>query len=186
MAYMSQENKKTKAPRIKAICKRYGCKVSIGVRHHSTLVVNIPSGDVDFVGDRVTGKWPDLRGTDSYGRPADPDMLRTPTHLDINQHWWREQYQGRTLAFLADLMPVLMEGNHDNSDIQTDYFDVGWYIDINIGSWDKPYIFTGKPEKVEMMSTFCRTGNVMPDTAPRVLDEESPAYIFQPFTAEGI
>jgi hypothetical protein len=30
-------------------------------------------------------------------------------------------------------------GNHDNSDVQTDYFDVGWYVDVNIGSWDKPY-----------------------------------------------
>ena len=30
-------------------------------------------------------------------------------------------------------------GNYDNSDVQTDYFDTGWYIDINIGSWDKPY-----------------------------------------------
>jgi hypothetical protein len=31
------------------------------------------------------------------------------------------------------------DGNHDNSDIQSDYFDVGWYISINVGRWDKPY-----------------------------------------------
>jgi hypothetical protein len=31
-------------------------------------------------------------------------------------------------------------GNHDNSDIMTDYFDVGWYVDVNIGLWNKPYI----------------------------------------------
>jgi hypothetical protein len=30
-------------------------------------------------------------------------------------------------------------GNWDKSDIQTDYFDVGWYIDVNVGRWDKPY-----------------------------------------------
>jgi hypothetical protein len=23
----------------------------------------------------------------------------------------------------------------------TDYFDVGWYIDINVGKWNKPYQF---------------------------------------------
>jgi hypothetical protein len=28
----------------------------------------------------------------------------------------------------------------------TDYFDVGWYIDIKIGKWDKPYNFTGEIE----------------------------------------
>ena len=37
----------------------------------------------------------------------------------------------------------MMVGNHNNSDISTDYFDVGWYIDINIGKWDKPYEVTG-------------------------------------------
>ena len=30
--------------------------------------------------------------------------------------------------------------NHDNSDIQTDYFDVGWYVDVNAGIWNKPYV----------------------------------------------
>jgi hypothetical protein len=32
-----------------------------------------------------------------------------------------------------------MTGNHDRSDIQSDYFDVGWYVDVNIGSWNRPY-----------------------------------------------
>jgi hypothetical protein len=27
----------------------------------------------------------------------------------------------------------------DHSDIQSDYFHRSHYIDINIGSWDKPY-----------------------------------------------
>jgi hypothetical protein len=29
--------------------------------------------------------------------------------------------------------------NHDNSDIMTDYFDVGWYVNIYVGKWNKPY-----------------------------------------------
>jgi hypothetical protein len=28
---------------------------------------------------------------------------------------------------------------YDNSDIMTDYFDVAYYNNINIGKWDKPY-----------------------------------------------
>ena len=31
------------------------------------------------------------------------------------------------------------DGNHDRSDPQSDYFDVGWYVDVNIGKWNKPY-----------------------------------------------
>jgi hypothetical protein len=33
----------------------------------------------------------------------------------------------------------MMTGNHDRSDSQTDYFDVGWYIEIQFGQWDKPH-----------------------------------------------
>ena len=24
--------------------------------------------------------------------------------------------------------------------MMTDYFDVGWYISVNLGKWDKPYV----------------------------------------------
>ena len=34
----------------------------------------------------------------------------------------------------------MMEGNFDNSDPQSDYFSVGWYTDINVGKWNKPYV----------------------------------------------
>ena len=37
---------------------------------------------------------------------------------------------------------AMMIGNHNESDSQTDYFNVGWYIDIGIGRWDKPYQVT--------------------------------------------
>jgi hypothetical protein len=29
---------------------------------------------------------------------------------------------------------------YDNSDAQTDYFEMAYYIEVNIGKWDKPYI----------------------------------------------
>jgi hypothetical protein len=28
----------------------------------------------------------------------------------------------------------------DKSDIQTDYFNVGWYVNVNIGRWNQPYV----------------------------------------------
>jgi hypothetical protein len=31
------------------------------------------------------------------------------------------------------------DGNFDKSDIQSDYFHVGWYVSVNIGKWNKPY-----------------------------------------------
>jgi hypothetical protein len=49
MAYMSQENKKSKEPLLKAILKKYGLKGSVGVKHYSTIVLafsidKLPSG----------------------------------------------------------------------------------------------------------------------------------------------
>src|SRR5690606_40972107 len=51
---------------------------------------------------------------------------------------------------VADVMErivaALNTGNWDRSDIQTDYFDVGHYVDLRIGTWDKPFVY--KPEQI--------------------------------------
>lgn len=114
MAYMSQEKKKSLAPAIKAVLKEYGMKGSIGVDNHSTLVVNLSQGSIEF----------------------------GSTHDNVNHYWIASHYSGVAEKFLTKLKDVMMNGNHDNSDIMTDYFDVGWYIDINIGKWNKPYQVT--------------------------------------------
>ena len=48
MAYVSKELKAALAPKIKAVLKKYNVKGSIAVHHHSSLVLNIKSGAVDF------------------------------------------------------------------------------------------------------------------------------------------
>ena len=134
MAYMSQQRKAELAPAIKAVLKKFGVKASIAVRHHATLVLNIKSGPIDFIGNlnKVCSVAP---GADRYGayRPA-------VGSIDVNPYHYQNHFDGKALAFLSAIMPVMNTGNHDNSDIQSDYFDIGWYIDVNIGAWNKPYI----------------------------------------------
>ena len=48
MAYVSQEDKKALAPAIKKVLNKYGMKGSISIRHHSTLVVTLQSGAIQF------------------------------------------------------------------------------------------------------------------------------------------
>ena len=131
MAYMSQENKKSLAPKIKNILAKYGVKGSIGVDNHSTLVVNIKSGPIDFISNY----------NETVGARAGGFRLGSAAVdcLSVNKYWYHEQFTGAALDFLNELVPAMMIGNHDNSNSQTDYFDVGWYIDINIGKWNKPY-----------------------------------------------
>jgi hypothetical protein len=127
MAYVSQDLKAKLAPTIKAICKKHGVKGSIAVRNHMTLVLNVKSGKIDFIGNtnRVCG---DRRHTPAKGC------------IDVNTYWYKEHFDGDALAFLQEVIPAMNNGNHDRSDIQSDYFDVGWYIDVNVGKWNKPYI----------------------------------------------
>ena len=49
MAYMSQDHKAKIAPVVKAILKKYNVKGTLAVRHHSSLVLNIKSGSIDFI-----------------------------------------------------------------------------------------------------------------------------------------
>lgn len=135
MAYMNQERKANMSPAIKAALKKYNVKGSIAVRHHSTLVLNIKSGAIDFISNYNT-----VVGNSSRFL-AQPDSFRKAENsLDVNPYWFKEQFDGTALDCLTEIMLAMQAGNHDRSDIQTDYFDVGWYVDVNIGQWDKPYI----------------------------------------------
>ena len=120
MAYMNQEKKKRIAPQIKEILKRHNMKGSLSVDNYSTLRLTLREGPIDF---KYTGQ---------DGR----------TIRNINEYWYQDHFKNNTtaLAFLSEVIPAMNNGNHDNSDIMTDYFDVGWYISVNLGRWDKPYI----------------------------------------------
>jgi len=128
MAYFSQENKASKAPAIKAILKKYGLKGSLSVNNHSTLVLTIKEGKIDFVKD-----FNDTCVNNPRFIPV--------KYVDVNPYWYKEHFTGTAKDCLTELLDVMNIDNFDKSDIQTDYFSVGWYVDIKIGNWDKPYIF---------------------------------------------
>ena len=91
-------------------------KGSIAIRHHSSLVVNIKSGELPFKEE----------------------------HQQVNTYWINDHYTGEQAAFMTELLAA-MKGDKwfDKSDIMTDYFNTAYYLNINIGKWDKPYVYTG-------------------------------------------
>lgn len=137
MAYVSQDLKAKLAPAIKAVLKKYGIKGTLAVRTHSTLQLNIKSGKIDFIENYLA--------TDAQspsGKKLSADQIayvRKNSALDVNPYWYQEHFSGDAKKFLTEVIGAMKTGNWDNSDIQTDYFDVGWYIDVNIGNWSKPY-----------------------------------------------
>ena len=131
MAYMSQEMKAKIAPVVKSILKKYNVKGSLAVRNHSTLVLNIKQGPIDFIGNYQENQ----RGRVSTFVREQQEIKS----LDVNPYWYHEHFTGEAKAFLTEIFAAMNSGNHDRSDIQSDYFDVGWYVDVNIGRWNQPY-----------------------------------------------
>lgn len=112
MAFMNQQRKAERMENIKWVLREYGMKGSVSVHDHSTLVVTLREGEIDF-------------GTD-YGQ--------------VNTYWIHEHYEGVARDFLEALKDAMLGHDYyNNSDIQTDYFDVSHYININIGRYNKPY-----------------------------------------------
>jgi len=132
MAYMSQEKKAKIAPVVKAVLKKYKVKGSLAVRNHSTLVLNIKSGSIDFIENFIA--------TDRNALSEEQvRYIRANKSLDVNPYWYHEHFDGKAKKFLTEIMAAMNDGNHDRSDAQVDYFDVGWYVDVNIGNWKKHY-----------------------------------------------
>ena len=135
MAYFNQDDKKELAPKIKNVLNKYGIKGTISVRNNMVLVVTLKSGKLDILQNYL----------DNFNIQAEykdyPKLEKPPEYIDVNTYHIDSYYSGIVKDFLNELITVMNIGNHNNNDIMTDYFDVGWYIDINVGKWNKPYQF---------------------------------------------
>ena len=118
MAYINQDGKKRIEPKVKEILKRYGVKGTLSIRDFSTLTLKVKSGKVDFDGD-VNG-------------PASGNYQVNPYHF-------QSHFGGGSYHFLKEVHEALNAENYDTSDRQTDYFDVGYYVQVQVGAWNKPY-----------------------------------------------
>ena len=139
MAYVSQEDKKELAVGIKKVLAKYNVKGTIGVHNHSTIVVRLRSGDLDILGNY----WK-LYKENEY--KVDPWNQRSekPTSLQVNTYYVDSHFTGEVANFLTELVAELKgEKFFDHSDIQTDYFHCSHYVEIDVGNWEKPYVFNG-------------------------------------------
>ena len=143
MAYINQDQKKEKAAAIKKmIGEKYAdfkIKYTMGIEHYTKLRFTIAASNIDFA--EIYKKIFDKR---FEGREEEIPMYY-PTGFvfdveQVNEYYLEDNFEGRILEMFLDIRKIMNSGNHDNSDIMTDYFDVGWYIAITIGRWNKPYI----------------------------------------------
>ena len=133
MAYMSQEKKAKIVSAVKPILKKYGVKATFAVRNHSTICLNVKAGNIDFIENYI-----------QTGQRMSEDQvafIRKNKSIDVNPYWFQDHFSGKAKSFLSEAFTAMKSaGNwYDRSDAQTDYFDTAYYVDVNIGSWKKPY-----------------------------------------------
>jgi hypothetical protein len=123
MAYMNQDKKKVIASKLKPVLKKYGVKGTLSVRNHSSIVLNVKAGKIDFFED--------------YGDREDAKKFG----IQVNPYWFHDHFEGKSKQFLTEAFDALKSaGYYDNSDASIDYFDTAYYYNINIGNWKKPYV----------------------------------------------
>lgn len=135
MAYINQKDKAALAPAIKAVLKKYNMKGSISIRNYSSLVVKIKSGPISlddwsrydsFDEKLYTGSD---RGYMSFVDCVSPNVT------------------GQLAEFLKELVAAMKgTGWYNRSDSMTDYFDIAYYINIELGNYCKPYVCTRQLE----------------------------------------
>lgn len=119
MAYVNNETKQKIQAALKPVFKKYGIKATVAKGSYgSSLVVNVAAGDIDF-------------GTD---------------YQQVNIYWIDDNHTGKAKDFLNEVLREIKRAGewYDESDSQIDYFNTAFYISINIGRWDKPYVYNKK------------------------------------------
>jgi hypothetical protein len=133
MAYMNQEKKKEIAALLKlAIPKSW--KYSLSVNYHSTIILTVRSAPLDLI-EIYTA-----RGCLEDSR----NSAIKSGHIEINPYHWQSHFEGELLQLFTVIFAAINLNNHNSSDSMTDYFDVGHYVLLQFGSWDKPFILGNK------------------------------------------
>lgn len=122
MAYMNKDKKAKIVEAVKAVLPK-GWKVTFKVIHYSTIRCTVRSGPFVLADVLDLTEWELENG-----------------HKDLNTYH-HERYC-KTPEFkkvVGDIIDALNTDNYNNSDIMTDYFDVGHYIDLHFGDHAKPF-----------------------------------------------
>lgn len=104
------------------------------VKDGGRMSVSIMAGDIDFsdINDDVPRT---KRHWERWGNPKPVFDGR----LDINQYHL-DGYNPKYTPLFEKIVSIMKgEDWFDHSDSQTDYFHTAYYIDLNIGKWNKPY-----------------------------------------------
>lgn len=123
MAYITSESVKEMRNELKSLFPaKQGWKLSVTREHYSSVRCIILSAPIELRLDN------------------------TRSNESVNNFWISSRYEDTpndaAKEALTKINNVLNLNNYDRSDSMVDYFDVGHYVTIGIGAWDKPFTVT--------------------------------------------
>lgn len=133
-----------------------GCKFSVTTEYYSmgqSLHISLMESDFKVIQDFKDIPEMGLFKITSEGHYADEQIkqMQSEMYHQLNEYQLQDAYdsehwcngvflteQGHKM--LQDVVKITRVYNWDDSDSMIDYFDVKFYLHVNIGKWDKPYI----------------------------------------------
>jgi hypothetical protein len=123
------------------------CKFSVTLHKYSggrSMTIALMSADFEALKDETDAQLNHYQLTDGFDRHSGTQIIHNE---------WTVIPEGYALCNGALITRKAWEvlqcayevgnaDNWDNSDSMTDYFDVNYYLHINIGKWNKPYEIT--------------------------------------------
>lgn len=135
MAYMNQEKKQSISAALKAVMPK-DWKWSLSVSNHTTIVLTIAAAPHDLVG------MAQAKNDEIARQRGETQGYKIKDHFTLNHHRFDESEYGAAGPVLAAAIAALYADHWDQSDIQTDYFHCAYYVDVQIGRWNKPFVCT--------------------------------------------
>lgn len=144
MAYITKEQVQEKNKKLKKLNKKYGVKGIFSGSNSSSLTLTIHEGSLDFVKWYVESLVKVRCQFEHYVQQI--KYIEENKNFEINRYSFSDYLPSPCLDYLQDALEIMLEGYYNNSDAMTDYFDCAWYMTIQVGKWDKPYMFKGQSD----------------------------------------
>jgi aconitase B len=85
--------------------------------------------------------------TRQHGTEVSVSIMEAPieskdSYVQVNHYYIDNHYEDQPewKEFLNKVSEIVHEKHWDKSDLQSDYFHCAFYVSINIGKWDRPFI----------------------------------------------
>lgn len=152
MAYARKELKAKVLDLIKTHCAEKQIKIGVTakIEHHSTLHVNVQSCTIDLVQnmiDTCTIRINGLKENGCYGVAEMQDLeymldiaksnasnFENYRKIDLRHSEVEKYFSGEALSLVKKIKECIAVDYYNNSDVQSDYFDVAYYWSFYIGN----------------------------------------------------